>query len=68
MKTSGAAGRSSLFERLGRVISHSPVGRGWRRSSDLELVQRSLGSIPHPGIDDKYGPGGHGTVARYASH
>lgn len=43
MKTSGAAGRSSLFERLGRVISHSPVGRGWRRSSDLELVQRSLG-------------------------
>ncbi|MFF4534593.1 ribonuclease BN [Streptomyces aureus] len=43
MKTSGAAGRSSLFERLSRVISHSPVGRGWRRSSDLELVQRSLG-------------------------
>ncbi|MCX4430288.1 YhjD/YihY/BrkB family envelope integrity protein [Streptomyces mirabilis] len=43
MKTSGAAGRSSLFERLGRVISHSPVGRGWRRSSDLELGQRSLG-------------------------
>ncbi|WP_434098764.1 YhjD/YihY/BrkB family envelope integrity protein [Streptomyces mirabilis] len=43
MKTSRAAGRSSLFERLGRVISHSPVGRGWRRSSDLELVQRSLG-------------------------
>ncbi|WP_369243635.1 YhjD/YihY/BrkB family envelope integrity protein [Streptomyces sp. R41] len=43
MKTPGAAGRSSLFERLGRVISHSPVGRGWRRSSDLELGQRSLG-------------------------
>ncbi|MEU9545838.1 MULTISPECIES: YhjD/YihY/BrkB family envelope integrity protein [Streptomyces] len=43
MKTSGAAGRSSLFERLGRVISHSPIGRGWRRSSDLELGQRSLG-------------------------
>ncbi|MCT9114345.1 YihY/virulence factor BrkB family protein [Streptomyces mirabilis] len=43
MKTSGAAGRSSLFERLARVISHSPVGRGWRRSSDLGLGQRSLG-------------------------
>ncbi|MET9449841.1 ribonuclease BN [Streptomyces cinerochromogenes] len=43
MKTPGAAGRTSLFERLGRVISHSQVGRGWRRSSDLGLGQRSLG-------------------------
>jgi membrane protein len=43
MQTPGAAGRSSLFERLGRVISHSPVARGWRRSSDLGLGQRSLG-------------------------
>lgn len=25
------------------MISHSPVGRGWRRSSDLDLGQRSLG-------------------------
>lgn len=43
MKTPGAADRSSLFERLGRMISHSPLGRGWRRSSDLGLGQRSLG-------------------------
>ncbi|MGW7427039.1 YhjD/YihY/BrkB family envelope integrity protein [Streptomyces sp. NPDC054813] len=43
MKTSGAAGRSSLFERLGRLLGHSPVGRGWRRSSNLQLGQRSLG-------------------------
>ncbi|MBT2507683.1 YihY/virulence factor BrkB family protein [Streptomyces sp. ISL-98] len=38
-----AAGPSSLFARLRRVISRSPVGRGWRRSSDLDLWQRSLG-------------------------
>ncbi|MGX1886660.1 ribonuclease BN, partial [Streptomyces sp. NPDC055287] len=25
------------------TISHSPVGRAWRRSSDLELGPRSLG-------------------------
>lgn len=42
MKPSSAAGRSSLLGRLRRVISHSPVGRGWRRSSDLELGPRSL--------------------------
>lgn len=43
MKTPGVAGRFSLLERLGRVISHPAVGRGWRRSSDLGLGQRSLG-------------------------
>lgn len=42
-KTPSAAGRSSLFERLGRLLGHSPVGRGWRRSSNLQLGQRSLG-------------------------
>ncbi|MFD9499482.1 YhjD/YihY/BrkB family envelope integrity protein [Streptomyces sp. NPDC060035] len=43
MKPSGAADRSSWFGRLRHVISHSPVGRGWRRSSDLELLSRALG-------------------------
>ncbi|MEV4452475.1 MULTISPECIES: YhjD/YihY/BrkB family envelope integrity protein [Streptomyces] len=43
MKTPSAAGRSSLFERLGRLLGHSPVGHGWRRSRDLALGQRSLG-------------------------
>ncbi|MFI8305126.1 YhjD/YihY/BrkB family envelope integrity protein [Streptomyces sp. NPDC085927] len=43
MKTSGDADRSSWFGRLRRVISRSPVGRGWRRSSDLELWSRALG-------------------------
>ncbi|MEU0398568.1 YhjD/YihY/BrkB family envelope integrity protein [Streptomyces sp. NPDC006208] len=43
MKPSSAADRSSLFGRLRRAIIHSPVGRGWRRSSDLELGPRSLG-------------------------
>ncbi len=35
--------RSSWFRRLCRAVSHSPVGRGWRRSRDLELGARSLG-------------------------
>lgn len=43
MKPSEAAGRPSLFGRLRRAISNSPVGRGWRRSSDLGLGSRSLG-------------------------
>ncbi|WP_330481086.1 YihY/virulence factor BrkB family protein [Streptomyces sp. NBC_01617] len=43
MKPSSAASRSSLFGRLRCVIIHSPVGRGWRRSCDLELGPRSLG-------------------------
>ncbi|WKX71301.1 YhjD/YihY/BrkB family envelope integrity protein [Streptomyces sp. XD-27] len=43
MKPSSAAGRPSLIGRLRDAISHSPVGRGWRRSIDLELWQRSLG-------------------------
>ncbi|MFF3929941.1 ribonuclease BN [Streptomyces hirsutus] len=43
MKPSGAADRSSWFGRLRRVISRSPVGRGWRRSMDIELGSRSLG-------------------------
>ncbi|WP_431043460.1 YhjD/YihY/BrkB family envelope integrity protein [Streptomyces sp. P1-3] len=43
MKPSSAAGRPSLFGRLRDAISHSPVGRGLRRSRDLELWQRSLG-------------------------
>ncbi|MFF4895370.1 YhjD/YihY/BrkB family envelope integrity protein [Streptomyces sp. NPDC001068] len=42
-KSPSAAGPSSLFERLGRLFGHSPVGRGWRRSGDLQLGQRSLG-------------------------
>ncbi|MFE7779070.1 hypothetical protein ACFU5O_35400 [Streptomyces sp. NPDC057445] len=43
MKPSTGANRSSLLGRLRRVISHSSVGRGWRRSSDLALGQRALG-------------------------
>ncbi|KUJ67766.1 ribonuclease BN [Streptomyces albus subsp. albus] len=43
MKPSSTAGSSSPFGRLREAISHSPVGRGWRRSIDLELWQRSLG-------------------------
>jgi membrane protein len=43
MKPSGAADHASWVGRLRRVISRSPVGRGWRRSSDLELGSRSLG-------------------------
>lgn len=43
MKPSGAADRSSWFGRLRRVISRSPVGRGWRRSSEIELWSRALG-------------------------
>ncbi len=43
MKPAGATDRSSWFGRLHRVISSSPVGRGWRRSSDIELWSRSLG-------------------------
>ncbi|WP_406263653.1 YihY/virulence factor BrkB family protein [Streptomyces sp. NBC_00191] len=43
MKPPGAADRSSWFGRLRRVIRRSPVGRGWRRSSDLELWSRALG-------------------------
>lgn len=42
MNPSSAAARS-LFGRLHRAISQSPIGRGWRRSSDLELWSRSLG-------------------------
>jgi membrane protein len=43
MKPSGAADPSSWFGRLRRVISRSPVGRGWRRSRGIELWSRSLG-------------------------
>ncbi|GAA4090025.1 hypothetical protein GCM10022233_86700 [Streptomyces shaanxiensis] len=43
MKPSGAADRSSWFGQLRHVISRSPVGRGWRRSRDIELWSRSLG-------------------------
>lgn len=43
MKPSGVADRSSWFGRMRRVIRCSPVGRGWRRSRDLELWSRSLG-------------------------
>ncbi|MGW0774751.1 ribonuclease BN [Streptomyces sp. NPDC002835] len=43
MTPSGSAGRPSLLGRLRRMISRSPVGRGWRRSRDLELGSRSLG-------------------------
>ncbi|MFG2195601.1 YhjD/YihY/BrkB family envelope integrity protein [Streptomyces sp. NPDC048639] len=34
---------TSLFGRLRRAFRDSPVGRGWRRSTDLELGSRSLG-------------------------
>ncbi|MFF3399466.1 YhjD/YihY/BrkB family envelope integrity protein [Streptomyces sp. NPDC002659] len=43
MKPSGAADRSSWLGRLRRVISRSPVGRGWRRSREIELWSRALG-------------------------
>ncbi|MFF7853539.1 YhjD/YihY/BrkB family envelope integrity protein [Streptomyces sp. NPDC007904] len=43
MKPSGAADRSSWFGRLRRVLSRSPVGRGWRRSGEIELWSRALG-------------------------
>lgn len=43
MKPSSAADRPSWFGRLRRVMNRSPVGRGWRRSEDLELWSRSLG-------------------------
>lgn len=43
VKPSGAAGRSSRFGSLYRVISRSVVGRGWRRSRGIEPGSRSLG-------------------------
>ncbi|MFJ4362110.1 YhjD/YihY/BrkB family envelope integrity protein [Streptomyces massasporeus] len=43
IEPSGDADRSSRSGRLHRVISRSPVGRGWRRSRDIELWSRSLG-------------------------
>lgn len=43
MQSSGAPGRPSRIARLRRAVGHSPVGRGWRRGSDMELGQRSLG-------------------------
>jgi membrane protein len=43
MKPPSAATGSFWFRRLRRVISRSPVGRGWRRSQDLELWSRALG-------------------------
>ncbi|MFJ3105745.1 ribonuclease BN [Streptomyces sp. NPDC086835] len=43
MKSSPAANRSTPLRRLRRAVSRSPVGRGWRRSSDLQLGQRALG-------------------------
>ncbi|MFF4702321.1 YhjD/YihY/BrkB family envelope integrity protein [Streptomyces sp. NPDC001288] len=42
-KSPSAAGPSSPLEGLRRLFGHSPVGRGWRRSGDLQLGQRSLG-------------------------
>ncbi|WP_326719106.1 MULTISPECIES: ribonuclease BN [unclassified Streptomyces] len=42
-KPSGAADRSSVSGRLGRVIRDSPAERGWRRSREIELGPRSLG-------------------------
>ncbi|WP_369258811.1 YhjD/YihY/BrkB family envelope integrity protein [Streptomyces sp. R35] len=41
--SSDAADRSYRLTRLRRVIRDSPAGRGWRRSSDVELGPRSLG-------------------------
>jgi membrane protein len=38
-----AAGGASLIARLRRRVGGSLVGRGWKRSRDLELGQRSLG-------------------------
>lgn len=43
MKPSTAAHHSSMLGRLRRALSRSPAGRGWRRSSGLELGSRSLG-------------------------
>ncbi|MEU2680673.1 YhjD/YihY/BrkB family envelope integrity protein [Streptomyces sp. NPDC007107] len=43
MNPSGAAGPPSWFGRTRRAISRSSVGRGWRRSGDLELFSRALG-------------------------
>ncbi|MFC9125670.1 ribonuclease BN [Streptomyces sp. NPDC057099] len=43
MKPSGAADRPARLGPLHRAISRSPVGRGWRRSRDIELGSRSLG-------------------------
>ncbi|MBC2907521.1 ribonuclease BN [Streptomyces sp. PSKA01] len=43
MKPSDAADRSSRFGPLRHMISRSPVGRGWRRSREIELWSRSLG-------------------------
>ncbi|MFD4526112.1 ribonuclease BN [Streptomyces sp. NPDC058470] len=42
-KPSGAADRSSVSVRLGRLIRDSPFERGWRRSREIELGPRSLG-------------------------
>ncbi|MFF9806907.1 ribonuclease BN [Streptomyces coeruleorubidus] len=42
MKPSDAE-RSSWLGRLRHMISRSPVGRGWRRSRDVELWSRALG-------------------------
>jgi membrane protein len=42
-KPSDAVDRSSRFGRLRRVITRSPVGRGWWRSRGIELWSRSLG-------------------------
>ncbi|MFD3442452.1 YhjD/YihY/BrkB family envelope integrity protein [Streptomyces sp. NPDC058685] len=43
MTPSPAANHSSLLGRLRGALSRSPAGRGWRRSSGLELGSRSLG-------------------------
>ncbi|MFF4243507.1 ribonuclease BN [Streptomyces sp. NPDC001822] len=42
MNPSSAANRPSWFDRLHRMVSHSPPGRGWRRGRELELGQRAL--------------------------
>ena len=41
--SAAAASHTSLLGRLRHVVSRSPVGRGWRRSLDVELGQRALG-------------------------
>lgn len=43
MKPTDAEGRASLFGLLRRAIRRSPAGRGWKRGSDIDLWQRSLG-------------------------
>ncbi|MFC4608640.1 ribonuclease BN [Streptomyces maoxianensis] len=43
MKPSTAGNRSSPLRRVRRTVSRSPVGRVWRRSSELGLGQRALG-------------------------